>query len=323
MIMIKRALLISFSVLLLALPLAAWAADIPAKVLENGIDNNPIAVSGVKAQVFGGFGFKALFSSAESGNDGGCVLRNVPLGKEVLVKLTKAGYVTQYDIRSYSDADEAKGITLWIGSEVNIKGLYKSLGEDFDTAKGHVYLDISDETTGEGIEEVQLTVSSGTVFSFGNGEYLIANAGGSSLKIGLQKPGYAFDIESATIPLFSGAFTQYYINVQSQGAIVASATATVTSASITGLIQTLSGTKLVPLSGVSVAFTYLVDRTTARPTVTTNKDGKYSQSSFPFRWVRVTPKKSGYSFKATSKIVLVRKTTGGTAGATADFTGSK
>jgi hypothetical protein len=321
MIMIKRALLISFSVLLLALPLAAWAADIPAKVLENGIDNNPIAVSGVNVQVFGGFGFKALYSSAASGNDGGCVLQNVPLGKEILVKLTKAGYVTQYDIRSYSDADEAKGITLWIGSEVNIKGLYKSLGEDFDTAKGHVYLNISDETTGEGIEEVQLTVSSGTVFSFGNGEYLIANAEGSSLKIGIQKPGYAFDIESATIPLFSGAFTQYYVNVQSQGAIFASAAAKVTSASITGLIQTLSGTKLVGLSGVSVAFTF-IDRTTARPTVTTDKDGKYKQTSFPFRWVRVTPTKKGYTFKPTSKFVLVRAT-GAIAGAKADFTGSK
>lgn len=317
--MTKRALLISFSILLLTLPLATWAANIPAKVFENGTDNNPVAVSSVKVQVFGGFGYQALFSSAESGSDGGCLLKNVPIGKEVLVKLTKAGYVTQCDIRSYSDADVSKGTIFWVGSEANIKGLYKSLGEDFDTIKGHVYLDISDESTGEGIEGVQLAVSSGKVFGFGDGEYLIANAEGSSLKIGLQKPGYSFDIESATIPLFPGAFTQYYIKVQSEGAVFASAAAVrVTSAAITGLIQTLSGTRLVPLSGVSVAFTFVYDGSTAGATVTTWADGTYRQTGFPFRWVDVKPRKMGYTFRPTHKWVLVNAR-----GVTADFTGSR
>ena len=278
--MTKRALLISFSVLLLALPLASWAANIPAKVFENGTDNNPIAVSGVQVQVFGGFGFKALFSSTASGNDGGCLLKNIPLGKEVLVKLTKAGYITQYDIKSYSDVDVEKGIPLWIGTEANINGLYRSLGEEFDTAKGHVYLDISDETTGEGIEGVQLAVSSGKVFGFGNGEYLIANAEGSSLKIGLQKAGYAFDVESATIPLFAGAFTQYYIKVQSQGAIFSSGQAmAVTSAPITGFIKRLSDSG--PISGAVVSFTNIITRQKVRPDVTTDSNGKYYQDKFP------------------------------------------
>ena len=316
--MIKRAFIISIGILLLTLPIATWAADIPAKVFENGANDNPIAVSGVKVEVFGGFGFKALFSSAVSGNDGGFLLSNVPLGKEIRVRLTKAGYITQYDIKSYSDADVSNGTILWIGSEANIKELYKSIGTSFDTAKGHVYLDIADEATGEGIEEVDLAVSSGTVYSFGNGEYLIANADGASLKIGIQKAGYTFDIESATIPLFAGAFTQYYIDVQSQGAVFASAAARPTSAPITGLIRTLSGTHLVPLSGVSVAF-MLADNTTARPTVTTGADGRYSQTGFWLRWVRVIPKKSGYTFRPGARWVLVR----GTRSNTADFTGSK
>ena len=295
--MIKRALFISLSVLFLALPLATWAADIPAKVSENGTDNNPIAVSGVKVQVLGGFGFKALFSSTESGNDGGCLLKNIPLGKEVLVKLTKAGYITQYDIKSYSDVDVEKGMTLWIGTEANINGLYKSLGEDFDTAKGHVYLDISDEITGEGIEGVQLAVSSGNVFGFGNGEYLVANAEGSSLKIGLQKPGYVFDVESATIPLFSGAFTQYYIKVQFQGAIFSSGQAmAVTSAPITGFIKRLSDSG--PISGALVSFTNINTRTKWRPDVTTDSNGRYYQDHFTAgRWIRVTPTKAPWRFR--------------------------
>jgi hypothetical protein len=305
MVMTKRALLISFSVLLLTLPLTAWAANIPAKVFENGTDNNPIAVSGVQVQVFGGFGFKALFSSAESGNDGGCLLRNVPLGKEVLVKLTKAGYVTQYDIKSYSDVDVA-GIILWIGSEANINGLYKSLGETFDTAKGQVYLDISDETTGEGIDDMQLAVSSGQAFGLGHGEYLVANVEGSSLKIGFQKPGYAFDVESATIPLFSGAFTQYYIKVQSQGAIFSSVqAAAVTSAPITGFIKRLSDSG--PISGAVVAFRDLFARDTARPSVTTDGTGKYYQDRFtPGRFVQVTPTKAPWRFRLPYRFVFTR-----------------
>ena len=317
--MIKRALIISFSVLLLALPLVTWAANIPAKVSENGPDNNPIAVSGATVQVFGGYGYKALFSSTESGNDGGCLLTNVPLGTEVLVKVTKAGYITQYDIDSYSDADAAEGIILWTGSEANINGLYKSLGEAFDATKGQVYLDISDEATGEGIDGMQLAVSSGQAFGLGNGEYLIANAEGSSLKIGLQKAGYAFDVESATIPLFAGAFTQYYIKVQSEGAIFASPEVVrVTSAAITGLIQTLSGTQLVPLSGVQVTFKFVYDGKTAGAPVITDQYGKYSQTGFPFRWIRVLPSKTGYKFKPVYKQVLVNKK-----GVTANFKGSK
>jgi len=302
----KRAFLIIFLFLLLTLPLAAWAADIPAKVFENGIDNNPIAVSGVKVEVFGGFGFKALFSSNESGSDGGCLLKSIPLGKEVLVKLTKAGYITQYDIKSYSDADVEKGIILWVGSEANIKELYKSLGTNFDTAKGHVYLDISDETTGEGIEEIQLAVSSGKVFSFGNGEYLVANAEGSSLKIGLQKPGYAFDIESATIPLFSGAFTQYYIKVQSLGAVFSSGQAlAVTSAPITGYIKRLSDSG--PISGATVAFTNIITRQKVRPDVKTDSTGKYYQDKFPNgRWVKVTPTKAPWRFRPAFRYVIAR-----------------
>ena len=302
--MTKRALLISFSVLLLTLPLTTWAANIPAKVFENGTDNNPIAVPGVKVQVFGGFGFKALFSSAESGNDGGCLLRNVPLGKEVLVKLTKAGYITQYDIKSYSDADVV-GIILWVGSETNINGLYKSLGEIFDTAKGQVYLDISDETTGEGIDGMQLAVSSGQAFGLGKGEYLIANAEGSSLKIGFQKPGYAFDVESATIPLFSGAFTQYYIKVQSQGAISSVQAAAVTSTPITGFIKRLSDSG--PISGAVVAFTDVFMRDMARPNVTTDHTGKYYQDRFtPGRFVKVTPTKAPWRFRLPFRFVFTR-----------------
>lgn len=115
--------------LIVALPMVALAASIPVKVYENGANDNPIALSGVKVEVFGGYSFKALLSSALSGSDGSCVLNNVPLGKEVVVKLIKAGYITQYDVRSYSEKDVENGAILWIGSEVNVKGLYKNLGE--------------------------------------------------------------------------------------------------------------------------------------------------------------------------------------------------
>ena len=212
----KRDLFISFLILLLTLPIASWAENIPAKVFENGTDNNPLAVSRAIVRAFGGSRFTTFLSSGVSGSDGGCVLRRVPLGEEVLVRSVKAGYVTQYDIRSYSDVDVSNGIILWMGSVANIERLYQSVGETFDTGKRHVYLHISDEATGEEIEGVQLAVPSGKVFDLGSGEYLIANAEGSSLKIDFQKPGYGFDIKSATIPLFAGGITQYYIKVKVQ-----------------------------------------------------------------------------------------------------------
>jgi len=304
-IMTKRVLLISLSILFVTLPLGAWAASIPAKVYENGTNDNPIALSGVKVQVFGGFSFKAMLSSALSGSDGGCVLNNVPLGKEVLVKLTKAGYVTQYDVRSYSDMDTENEVIFWTGSEANVKGLYNKLGESFDTKRGHIYLDINDETTGEGVEGVQLAVSSGNVFDFGNGEYLVANAEGPSVKIGIQKPGYAFDIESATIPLFPGAMTQYYIKVQSGGAIYGQAQA-VNTVSICGTIKTLSGTSLVPLSGVSVAFTFL-NKTPAANKATTDSEGFYCQKVPVRKIMRVTPevKSPITGFKPKSRLIFV------------------
>ena len=302
--MMKRALFISISVLLLALPFAAWAANLPVKVYENGLNNNPTAVSDVKVEVFGGYAFKALFSSAKTGSDGGCALKNVPLGKEVLVKLTKAGYVTQYDIRSYSEADAEKDVVLWIGTEVHLSGMYSSLGEPFNAGRGHVYLDVSNELDGEGIEGVQFAASSGKVFDLGGGEYLIANAEGSSLKVDIQKPGYAFDVESATIPLFSGGMTQYYIPVQSGGGVYESAASAATSASITGQILSLSG---APVSCASIAFTNSRGQTVAWA-VHTKPDGTYIQTGFLLSgpWVRVTPTKAGYKFRPKSKSVVVR-----------------
>jgi len=79
--MMKRALFISISVLLLVLPFTAWAANVPVKVYENGLNSNPAAVSDVKVEVFGGYILKALFSSAKTGTVCWCVLKNVPLGK--------------------------------------------------------------------------------------------------------------------------------------------------------------------------------------------------------------------------------------------------
>jgi hypothetical protein len=303
--MMKRALIVGIASLFLVLPFSAWAGSIPAKVYENGANDNPIALSGVKVEVFGGYNFKALLSSALSGSDGGCVLSNVPLGKGVLVKLTKAGYVTQYDIRSYSDLDSENGVIFWTGSEANVKGLYNKLGESFNANKAHVYLDINDETTGEGVEGVQLAASSGTVFDFGNGEYLVANAEGASVKLGIQKPGYAFDIESATIPLFSGSMTQYYIKVQSGGAIYGQPQQ-VTTVSICGTIKTLSGTDLVGLSGVSVAFTFL-NKATAAATTTTDSEGFYCQKVPVRKIVRVAPvvKPPITGFKSRQRFVFV------------------
>src|SRR4030042_917256 len=100
----------------LILPLTALGANIPSKVFENGANNIPLTVPGVKIEVFGGYGFKALLSTAQSGTNGDCTLKNVPLGKEVLVKMTKTGYVPQADVRSYSEADVSQGVILFIGS---------------------------------------------------------------------------------------------------------------------------------------------------------------------------------------------------------------
>jgi hypothetical protein len=312
--MVKRAFWIGITVMLLSLPLAVLAANVPVKVFENGANNTPVAVSGVKVEVFGGYGFKALLSSGVSGSDGSSVLGNVPFGKEVLVKLTKADYVAQYDVRSYSELDVEKSVTLWIGSEANVKALYKNLGEVFDGKKGQVYLEINDEFTGEGIEGIQIVSSSGKAFDLGQGEYLIANAEGNAVKIAIAKPGYAFDIESAAIPLFAGAMTQAYINVQSGGAVYQSGqvTARVTSAMITGHILRLSDTK--PVSGVTVAFS---TRTNAkvRPSVLTDKTGFYKQTEFPVnKMVTVTPTSKVWKFKPAKKSVFVRST-----GSTADF----
>jgi len=324
MLIVKRILFIGIAALLMALPVASWAASVPAKVYETGKDNNPVAQPGVKVEVLSGVGFKSLLSSAETGKDGGCLLENVPLGKDVAVRLTKAGYVRQYDVRSFGDADIESGAVFWTGSEAALKGLYANLGETFDVTKGHIYLDISNEMTGDGIEGIQLAASSGKVFDLGDGEYLIANSEGSKVKVAIAKPGYSFDIESATIPLFAGAMTQYYINVQSGGAVFQATQ--VTAASITGFIRRLSDA--VGLSGVSVAFTFRKGPQkgqTAGPTVTTNAQGFYiSQSGFPVgERIQVTPSINsftkpgavgGYKLKPVKKAVKVKET-----GAVADF----
>lgn len=313
--MLKRALLISISVLLLALPFAAWAANLPAKIYENGSDGKPLVQPGVKVETFGGVGFKVFLSSGESDTEGACLLGNVPLGKNVLVKLSREGYVTQYDVRSYSEADTEEGVIFWTGSEANVTGLYGKMGEVFDAKKGQAYLEINDELTGEGIEGIALAASSGKVFDLGQGEYLIANAVGPSVKIGISKPGYTFDIESATIPLFPGAMTQSYLQVQSGGAVYASGkVSAVTSALITGFIRRLSDA--VGISGVTVAFTFPKGGT-ARPSVVTNGDGFYSQSGFAIgKNVKVTPEKPPFKFKPKSKTVSISKK-----GAHADFKG--
>ncbi len=309
----KRILLIGASILiLLALPLMAGAASVPAKVFENGANNAPVAVAGATIEVFGGFGFKSLLSSGAAGDGGASVLRNVPVGKEVMVKVTKAGYVTQYDIRSYSEADVEKGVILWIGSEANVSALYKNLGEAFDAKKGQVYLEINNDLTGEGIEGIQIGVSSGKVFDLGQGEYLIANAEGSAVKAAIAKPGYAFDIESVTIALFPGAMTQAYVNVQAGGAVYESGVlATVTVASISGHIVRLSDA--VPLSGVTVAFTTRTGK--PRPDVLTDRNGFYIQTQFPVRkLVTVTPSKPPWKFRPAKKSVFVSPS-----GSKADF----
>jgi hypothetical protein len=292
--MMKKLSLVGLLALLLTLPMTTWAINIPAKVFENGPDNNPAVVSGVSVEVLGGFGFKGPIFSALTGEDGSCLLANVPLGKNVIVKLSKAGYITQYDVRSYSETDAQNGVILWIGSEVNVTASYKNLGEEFSPTKGHLYLEINDGMTGEGIDGIQLGVSSGKVFYVGNGEYLIANANGTSLKIVIQKPGYDFDIQSIAVPLYPGAITQAYVDVQTDGAVYESGNATrVTSATISGHILRLSDS--VPIAGVTVAFTSR--GVTVRPPVVTDKNGLYKQTEFPVnKSLKVTPSKPPFKF---------------------------
>jgi hypothetical protein len=218
----KKTLLFGSLLFLLALPFNAWAAsDVPAKVYEMGRDNAPVPVSGVKVDVFVGRALKASVSSGETDASGACLLRDILLGKDVLVRLAKPGYVPQFDIRSYSDRDVDEGVILWIGSEGHVNGVYKNLGESFDVQKGHIYLEIRDELTGKGIEGVRLTIASGKAFDLGSGEYLVANAEGTFLKIGIHKPGFAADIESVAVPLFPGGITQFEVVVQPGGVFAA------------------------------------------------------------------------------------------------------
>jgi len=222
LIMKKKTFLFGSLLFLLGLPLNAWAAfDVPAKVYEMGTDNAPVPVSGVKVDVFVGRALKASVFSGETNASGACLLRDIPLGKDVLMRLAKPGYVPQFDIRSYSDRDVDEGVILWIGSEVHVDGVYKNLGERFDVQKGHTYLEIRSELTGEGIEGVRLTIASGKAFDLGSGEYLVANAEGTSLKIGIHKPGFAADIESVAVPLFPGGITQFEVVVQPGGVFTA------------------------------------------------------------------------------------------------------
>ncbi len=308
--MIRRILLIGTVLLFMALPLFAWGANVPATVYENGKDDNPVALAGVKVEVFGNAALKSLLFSGVTDGSGACLLENVPVGKDVAIRLTKAGYVQQYDVRSFGDDDVQDGVILWIGSEADVNGLYGSLGQAFDVTKGQVYLEISDDLTGEGIEGVQLAPSSGKAFDLGDGEYLIVNAVGSNVKIKIAKPGYAFDIESATIPLFAGAMTQYYVNVQSGGGLFQAGQVGV--ASITGMIRRVSDA--VGISGVSVAFTFKKGGATAGPTVTTDQNGNYVSPPFPLvpGKITVTPHSNpwttpvavhGYKFKKAKRSV--------------------
>jgi len=311
----KTTCLILVTVFVLAtLPFSGMAADIPVNVYEDGANGNPVAVPGVKVEAFGGYGFKALLSSGMTGSDGSCVLNNVPLGKEVAIKLTKAGYITEYDIRSFSETDVDIGAVLWTGSEANVKALYTNLGETFDVKKGQVYLEINDELTGEGIEGVQLSVSSGNVFDLGQGEYLIANAGGASLMVGIQKPGHTFDMASVTIPLFAGTMTQTYAKVQNGGAVIESGQVTaVTRASISGHITEPSTNH--PISGVTVNF--MTGTQIAGPPAVTDSTGFYMSAPFPQpRAYKVIPQGDSLYFNPAARIVFV-----GANGGRGDFKG--
>ena len=315
----KFGFMVLTAMFLLALPLAAVALDIPVRVYENGAQNVPVAVPGVAFQVFGGSGAKTLLSSGTTASDGTFALSNVPLGSQVVVKLTKDGYETQYDVRSYSETDAGAGVVLWTGSQANITSLYKNLGLTFDAKKGQVYLGVVNELTGDGIEGIQLSTSSGKAFDLGQGDYLIANAAGKSVQVTFSKPGYAFDIEAATIPLYAGAMTQYYVKEQSGGAVSASAQSTqVTSAAIMGNI-TESNTDTQPLSGVTVTATGSRIQTQITHT---NSTGFYIfPLGFPFgRVIKVTPLMMGFTFKPTMKSVLTSQSK---PSVTIDFSGMK
>ena len=314
MIFRKSALCISLFLMLLSLPWTVIAANIPARVYESGTDNTPVAVPGTQVEVYGGYLFKMLLSSAESGKGGEFILSNIPLGKDVLVRMTKPGYVAQSDVRNFSGGDVEKGVVLWIGSEARVSGLYQDLGVPLDAKKAQVYLEINNEVTGEGIEGIQLDASSGVVFDLGQGEYLVANADGNSLQVGIRKPGYSFDIEVVTVPVQAGVMTQSYVKLQSGGAIYSSGQALATkSACVSGFIRRLSDS--VAIEGVTVNFTKR--GAVWRPSVVTDANGFYQQCDFPAgKSVKVTPSKAPWKFKPKYKSVFVKKT-----GAAANFSG--
>jgi len=297
----RKGVLLTTLGLILVLPLSVMAASLPVKVCENSSGNVPVPVAGVKVEAFGGFGYKALLASGVSGTDGGVTLGNIPIGKEILVKLSKSGYVTQYDARSYSDLDVDNGVVYWVGSVLSLNNMFASIGNAFDSGKSQVYLEVNDEMTGSGVEGIQFSVTSGTVYELGQGDYLIANAQGTSLKVNFGKPGYAFDIESLTVPLFTGGMTQYYVKLQSGGAMIGSPmAATVTSVQVFGFIKTVTG---APISGASVAFTNYKGQA-VRPTVSTKSDGYYKQTEVPARKiVKITPSLSPFKFKAKSLFI--------------------
>ncbi len=168
--------------------------------------------------------------------------------------------------------------------------------------------------TGEGIEGVQLSVSSGNAFDLGQGEYLIANAGGASLTVGIQKPGHAFDTESVTIPLFAGAMTQSYAKVQNGGSVIESGQVTaVTRASISGHITELSTNH--PISGVTVNF--MTGTQIAGPSTVTDSTGFYISAPFPQpRAYKVIPQSDNLYFNPAGRTVFV-----GANGGKGDFKG--
>lgn len=310
-----KKLILSIAFLLaVGLPSVTWATEIVAKVFENGANGEPVPVAGVKLEAFSGYHFRGLVSSGVTSSKGQCLLRNLPLGREILVKLSAPGYLSQYDLRIYSSADVEDGAAFWIAPASKIEAFCRSLGEAFDPARGHVYLEVVREETGEGIEGIQLSPFSGKAFDLGHGEYLIANAEAPFVTIGMRKPGYSFDIESVEVPLFQNGMTQVYVKLQSGGAIYSSGQAvTAASACVSGFIRQLSTSAAI--ADVTVAFTR--GGATWRPSVVTGPDGFYVQCDFPVgKTVKVTPSKSPWKFKPRSKYVKVLAT-----GGTADFYG--
>lgn len=286
-------------------PVFVLGGQITFMVFESSKDGISIPVPEAKIEVFGGKNFKTLYFSGYSDKEGLFIIPDIPLGKSFLIKLLKPGYVTQYDIRSFSEFDIERGAFFWTSNEYHLESFYQSLGEVFDRSKGHIYLEINNELEGEGIEGVNLTSSSGNVYELGQGDYLIANAVGSKVKITIEKRGYNFDIEASEIPIFEGGLTQYYLNVQSGGTLsISGDSQKVTSAPIFGFIKTLS--KGDPLKGVSVAF-LSTKKVTVRPSVVTDENGYYRQDGFPIKkWVKVIPSKSPWRFKPKSKTIYVK-----------------